>query len=101
MMIEFQSVNYQADAKLIEFTNKRLQKLEKFFDRIVAIKVFTKVTNVSNRINKEVEVSISVPGDNFMVKKTCKNFEEAVDTCASSAERLLMKFKERAREKAQ
>jgi putative sigma-54 modulation protein len=101
MIIEFQSVNYNADSKLIEFTNKRVQKFERFFDRIVSVKVFTKVSNSSDKVNKEAEISISVPGDNFIVKKTCKSFEEAVDSCASSAERLLMKFKERARENAQ
>ena len=48
-------------------------------------------------INKIAEIKIHVPGDDFMVKKQCKSFEEAVESCAESAERLLLKRKEKIR----
>lgn len=38
-----------------------------------------------------------VPGDEFMVKKQCKSFEEGVDTAADSLERVLLKRKEKMR----
>jgi putative sigma-54 modulation protein len=97
MTIDFQAVNYNADIRLVEFTKKRLNKMEKFFDHILDIEVFTKVLNTSDKTNKQAELKIRVPGEHFMVKKTCKTFEEAVDTCAQSAERLLIKFKTRKR----
>ena len=43
MTVDFQSVNYQADLKLIEFTKKRIAKLEQFYDRIVSVEIFTKL----------------------------------------------------------
>ena len=38
-----------------------------------------------------------MPGDDFMVKKQCKTFEEAVEMTAESLERLLVKRKEKIR----
>jgi putative sigma-54 modulation protein len=41
--------------------------------------------------NKVVEIKMNVPGDDFMVKKQCKTFEEAIELVAVSLERLLVK----------
>jgi putative sigma-54 modulation protein len=98
MIIDFQSVNYQADIKLIEFTKKRIAKLEQFYDRIVTVEIFTKVENRSDPSNKQVELKVKVPGDHFIIKKICRSFEEAVDLTASSAERLLKRYKEKIRQ---
>jgi len=38
---------------------------------------------------------LSVPGDEFMIKKINKSFEEGVDECVSSLERQLRKRKEK------
>ena len=46
---------------------------------------------------KWVEIKINVPGDDFVVKKQCKTFEEAVDLATESLERLLVKRKEKIR----
>ena len=97
MTIDFQSINYQADLKLITFTKKRITKLEQFYDRIVSVEVFTKVENTSDRSNKRVELKVKVPGDHFMIKKMCRSFEEAVDLTAASAERILKKYKKKIR----
>ena len=44
-----------------------------------------------------VELKIHVPGDDFVVKKQCKSFEEATELAAESLERLLVKRKEKIR----
>jgi putative sigma-54 modulation protein len=74
-----------------------LDKLEKYFDKIVSSDVFLKVDNTSEKENKIVELKIHVPGDDFLVKKQCKTFEEAVELAAESLERLLVKRKEKIR----
>jgi putative sigma-54 modulation protein len=35
-----------------------------------------KVEKTSDKENKVVEIKMNVPGDDFMVKKQCKTFEE-------------------------
>lgn len=97
MKVNVQAVNFNVDRKLVDFTQERLDKLEKFYDKIVSSDVFLKVENTSDKENKIVEIKINVPGDDLIVKKVAKTFEEAVDSCTSSLERVLVKRKEKLR----
>lgn len=97
MKVEVHAVNFNVDGKLVDFIQQRMDKLEKYYDKIVSADVFLKVENISEKENKIAEVKIHVPGDDFLVKKQCKSFEEAVESCAESAERLLVKRKEKIR----
>ena len=97
MKVNIQAVNFNVDRKLVDFTQERLDKLEKFYDKIVSSNVFLKVENTSDKENKIVEIRINVPGDDLMVKKIGKTFEEAVDSCTNSLERVLIKRKEKIR----
>ena len=97
MNINFQSVNYNADSKLIEFAEKRIKKISQFYLNIIDVFVYTKVENTNDRINKLAELKIGVPGDDVVVKKMAKSFEEAINLAADSAERILKKYKEKQR----
>ena len=97
MKVNTQSVNFNADGKLIDFVQKRLDKLDLFYDRIVGSDVYLKVINTSAKENKFVEIKVHVPKDLFVVKKRCKSFEEAIDSACSSLERKLVKKKEKPR----
>ncbi len=95
MKMNLQSVNFNADPKLIDFTQKKLDKLENYFDKIIHADVFFKVENTSGKDNKITEILLSIPGGELMVKKTCNKFEACVDECASSLQRQLIKKKEK------
>lgn len=97
MKVNVHAVGFSVDRKLVDFMQQRLDKLEKFYDKIVSSDVFLKVEKISEKENKVVELKIHVPGDDFMVKKQCKSFEEAVELAAESVERLLVKRKEKIR----
>ena len=93
MNINFQSVNYNADIKLIEFAEKRIKKISQFYVNIISVYVYTKVENSSDRINKLVELKIGIPGEDVVVKKVAKTFEEAINLAVNSAERILKRRK--------
>ena len=95
MKVNVNAVNFTVDRKLVDFIQQRMDKLEKYYDKIVSSDVFLKVENTSDKENKIVEIKILVPGDDFLVKKQCKTFEEAVELSAESLERLLVKRKEK------
>lgn len=97
MKVNTQSVNFNADQKLIDFIQKRMDKLDMFYDKVIKSDVFLKLDNTSDKENKIFEARVSVPGDSFMVKKQCKSFEEGVDSAVSSLERQLKKRKEKLR----
>ena len=95
MKVSVHAVNFTVDKKLVDFVHERLDKLEKYYDKVVSADVFLKVENISEKENKIVEVKVNVPGDDFVVKKQCKSFEEAVEIASESLERLLVKRKEK------
>ncbi|WMI69739.1 MULTISPECIES: ribosome hibernation-promoting factor, HPF/YfiA family [unclassified Mangrovimonas] len=97
MKVNTQSVNFTADKKLIAFIQKRMDKLDLFYDRVIQSDVFLKVENTSAKENKIFEARVSVPGDSLVVKKQCRTFEEGADSAVSSLERQLKKRKEKLR----
>lgn len=97
MKVNVHAVNFAVDKKLLDFIQERMDKLEKYYDKIVSSDVFLKVEKTSDKENKIVEIRMHVPGDEFLVKKQCKTFEEAVELSAESIERLLVKRKEKIR----
>jgi putative sigma-54 modulation protein len=97
MKVNTQSVNFNADQKLISFIQKRMTKLEQYYDKVISSDVFLKVENTSAKQNKIFEARVHVPGDSFVVKKTCKSFEEGLDSAVNSLERQLKKRKEKLR----
>ena len=95
--MHFRAVNYKADIKLKEFAKKRIEKLSFFHNQIIEVFVFTKVENSSDGVNKWAELKIGVPGDDIVVKKITKSFEESINSAAESAERILKRRKEKER----
>jgi putative sigma-54 modulation protein len=97
MKVNVHAVNFAIDAKLVDFIQARMDKLEKYYDKVVSSDIYLKVENTSERENKIAEVKMNVPGDDFLVKKQRKSFEEAVELSAESLERMLLKRKEKIR----
>lgn len=95
MKVNVQSVNFNADQKLIDFIQRKLDKLDNYFDKIIYADVFLKTENTSDKTNKTTEILLSIPGGELMVKKTCKKFEECVDESVSALQRQLIKRKEK------
>ncbi|MBO6880323.1 MULTISPECIES: ribosome hibernation-promoting factor, HPF/YfiA family [Winogradskyella] len=97
MKVNTQSVNFTADRKLIDFIQRRMDKLDMFYDKIIQSDVYLKVENTSDKENKIFEAKVRVPGDSFVVKKQCKTFEEGTDIAVASLERQIKKRKEKLR----
>ena len=97
MKVNTQSVNFNADQKLIDFIQQRMNKLDQYYDKIIKSDVFLKIENTSEKQNKIFEAKISVPGDSFIVKKVCKTFEEGADSAVNSLGRQLKKRKDKFR----
>ncbi|MEN8702760.1 MAG: ribosome-associated translation inhibitor RaiA [Polaribacter sp.] len=98
MKVFTQSVNFNADSKLIQFTEKKIESLEKFHDKIVDAEVFLKVQNTSDKENKITEIKINIPGSELIVKRETKTFEEGVNLGVDSLKRQLKKSKEKLRD---
>lgn len=97
MKVNVQTPNFAADVSLIDFIEKKLSKLEQFYDRIIQANVFLKVQKTSEKENKSVEILLSIPGNELMVKKDARTFEQGTDEGVQALERQLKKYKEKRR----
>ncbi len=97
MQVIIESVQFRADQKLVDFTEKRLAKLDQYFDRIIEARVFLKLENAGQVKDKIAEVRLDVPGQTLFATATDKTFEAAVDAAADSLRRQLAKYKEKFR----
>lgn len=96
MKISVQSMGLTPHEPLETHIDKKVSKLETFYDKILECKVFLKVENTSDKANKTTELILVVPGDDIVVKKTSASFEESLDQCVDAAKKLLIKKKEMA-----
>lgn len=95
MKVHTEAVRFKADQKLIDFIEKRLEKMEQYFDRIIEARVILKLENSGQIKDKIAEISLSVPGDTIFVKETHKSFEGSIDRAAEALKRQLIKYKEK------
>jgi len=95
MDIKVEAVHFDADKKLVDFVNERVNKLELFFDNIVSGEVHLKLGSNSENENKIAEIKIHVPGKEMFAKKQSKSFEEATDLCVEALRRQVKKHKEK------
>ena len=79
MMVKLnvRSVNFDADQKLIDFIQGRVNKLTHFFDRIIEADVYLKVDNNHETENKTVEIRLYIPGNDLFAKKTAKKLRSS------------------------
>ena len=98
MDIKVNAVQFTADKKLVDHINKKVSKLDKFFDRIIVAEVFLRLENVHEDDNKIAEVKLLIPGDELFVKKQSKTFEEAVNKAVDTLQLQLTKYKEKLRD---
>jgi putative sigma-54 modulation protein len=98
MEINVQSIHFDADAKLTEFIEKKLRKLETFYDKIISADVILKLENNGQIQDKVSEIKLLIPGATLISKETTKVFEESIDMTTDSLRRQLLRFKEKIRE---
>ncbi len=95
MQVKVQSIHFDADEKLIEFVQERLQKLTTFHDRIIRGEVFLRLDKSDVNENKIAEVKLSIPGKDLFAKKQCKTFEEATDDAVDALKKQINKHREK------
>jgi putative sigma-54 modulation protein len=92
MKLQVHSIHFDADIKLIDFIQKKLDKLETFYDRLVDGEVFLRLNN-EGIANKTVEIKVRVPGNQLFAIEKARSFEAATDLAADALRIQLTRFK--------
>ena len=97
MNIQIHSVRFDADKKLIEFVNQKLEKLAQFGEDIVNAEVYLRLDKDSERENKISEIKVEMSGSSLFAKKQSKSFEESTDEAIDALKKQIAKHKEKKR----
>lgn len=92
MKLQVHSIHFNADQKLIDFIQRKVDKLETFYDRMVDGEVFLRLNNEGIE-NKTVEIKLKVPGSQLFAKEQAATFEAATDLATEALRKQLRKFK--------
>jgi len=95
MKLQMHSIHFDADHKLVDFIQKKTDKLETFYDRIIDGEVFMRLEKDDNRENKIIEIKLNIPGEQLFARTKGKSFEAATDDAVEALRRQLKKFKEK------
>ena len=93
MEIKIKSLKFDADQKLVAFVENKVSKLEKFYDGVETVDVILSL--LPDPDNKNAKIQIHVPGQDLVIEKNAKTFEDAVTECADAMKEKLTRFKEK------
>lgn len=99
MNVKIHSIHFDTDSKLDALIREKLQKAERFVERIIDAQVFLKLDhNKSNIRDKIAEVKMQLPGKTIFAEERTKSFEESIELAVDSIVRQLKKHKEKIRQ---
>lgn len=93
MKLQVQSIHFDADIKLINFIQRKVDKLQTFYDRMVDGRL-----NNEGVENKTVEIKLNMPGTQLFAVEKAKSFEAATDMATEALRNQLKKFKTRVKQ---
>ena len=98
MKVSVQSIHFNADVKLVEFIEKKIMRLDRYFDknRSVEAEVYLKLQDTGGQVHEKIiEIKLLLPGGWLIDKKTGRSFESAITASTDTLKRQLLRHKER------
>ena len=95
MNVQIQSLQFDADKKLVEFVEKKMAKLDRFAERATSADVILKLDKDNDRGNKVAVITVQMPGDKLVAESRCETFEEAVDQSIDALKKQIEKHKDK------
>jgi putative sigma-54 modulation protein len=95
MKITINYVDIEQDQRLNEFVQKKVNKLETFYDRIVEGEVYLKRDRNSPENGAIAEIKLFVPGDSLFAQENAKSLEAAIDACTEAMRKQVIRLKEK------
>ena len=94
METNIKAVHFDISEKLVDFINKKVEKIEKRNEAVAKVDVVLTLVKPETAKNKEVGVKLTVPGHGeLFASKTADTFEEAFDLAVDALKPHLEKIK--------
>ncbi len=92
-MINVKSLKFDADQKLLDYVEKKVEKVEKFFDNLGDIDVTLSLSPDPD--NKNVRLQTRFPGEDLVIERHARTFEEAVTEAVDAMKERIVRLKEK------
>lgn len=93
-----QAVDFTAQPELTDLIEEKLNKLDRFSDRVMEARVTLRVDKSDTRENKVCEIKLAIPGNDLFVKKQADSFEKALGEAVPALQRQLVEWKNKINE---
>lgn len=93
MNVQVHSIRFDADSKLINFIQSKVNKLDVFYDEITSTDVYLRLDKNHQDGNKVAEIKMNIPGKELFAKRQCKSFEEATDLAVEALRKQIKRSK--------
>ncbi|MDE6287162.1 MAG: ribosome-associated translation inhibitor RaiA [Muribaculaceae bacterium] len=96
MEVRIQAIHFEVSEKLVNFINKKAERVARRNPAIDTVDFILKVVKPETAMNKSVIVKVNVPQhEELVADKTADTFEEAVDLALEALDRQLEKIKDK------
>tara|TARA_B100000700_G_C14608345_1_gene652402 strand:+ start:231 stop:530 length:300 start_codon:yes stop_codon:yes gene_type:complete len=95
MKVDIQSINFTPNLGLVDFVNKKLEKLIMLDDGVINTGVFLKIDKPESPDNKIAEIYVHSSNGEYFAKKQCNTFEESIDVSIKALRKQLLKSKQK------
>ena len=97
MKVKVQSIHFDADRKLLQFVEEKVDKLSHYYEAIIESDVFLRLDKSEDKGNKIAEIKISAPGKTLFAREQSKTFEEATDHAVEALRKQIVRHKDKQR----
>lgn len=95
MEIKIKTLKFDAGEKLTAFVEKKVSRLEKFFEGTEV----AEVTLEDTKDGKKTKIQIHVPGETLIIERAADTFENSITECVDAMKEKLTRAKEKKQEK--
>jgi putative sigma-54 modulation protein len=95
MKVDIQSIHFDADQKLLDFINKKIEKVGTYYEDIRSVDVYLRLEKDIEKDNKTVEVKINMNHNPVFAKEHSSTFEAATDMVMDKLVAQVKKHKEK------
>ncbi|MEG1622268.1 MAG: ribosome-associated translation inhibitor RaiA [Alistipes sp.] len=93
MKVQIQSVKFDADQRLLEFVEHKMEKFDRFAEGAVSANVILKLDTDHEKGNKVATITLQMPRENLVAESRSKTFEESVDEALDALKRQIHRLK--------
>ena len=93
MKIAIRSIHFSPYDGLVDFVNKKVERLTLLDDGVINTDVFLKIEKPESPENKITEIYIHSSNGEYFAKKQCDTFEESINVSVKALRKQLLKSK--------